>query len=178
MSGSFSLMIAGVLLGMLALFVLKMALTAHALEQEPEDLPGEPSVAELCPAECAERIFSEDDRAFVWELKSPSVQRLFERERKAVALLWIRQMARGIRRVMREHAEAARRSADVRVGTEMRLFAQYGGSMLICGTLLFLTQLGGPLWLRGLAGYAQRLSQRMAEGQRAFAAAADSQAAG
>lgn len=177
MSESLSLIIAGVLLGALGLLVLRMALTARALGREPEDSMSEPGTSGLCPAECIERIFSEEDRTFVAELKSRSVERLFERERKTVALLWVRQTARAIRQVMREHAEAARRSADVQLGTELRLLAQYGGSMLVCGALLLLIQLGGPLWLRGLAAYAQRLSQGISDAQRALATAADSQAA-
>lgn len=169
MSESLSLIIAGVLLGALGLFVLRMALTARALGREPEDSMSEPGASGLCPAECIERIFSEDDRTFVAELKSRSVERLFKRERKTVALLWVRQTARAIRQVMREHTEAARRSADVQLATELRLLAQYAGSMAVCGALLVLIQLAGPLWLHGLAGYAQGLSQRIAEGQRAWA---------
>lgn len=177
MSESFSLIIAGVLLGVLALLAVKIALTARALGQEPEDSPSDSASLEGCPAEVAERIFSGDDRQFVEEFKSPSVERLFAKERKAVASLWVRQTAARIRGVMQEHASAARRSADLRPSTEARLLVQYAGSMVVCGALLLLIQVGGLLWLRGLAGYAQRLSQKIGDAQQAFAAAADSQRA-
>lgn len=169
MSESSILVVGGALLCVLALFLLKIVLTAHALQQEPEETRGNGYTSQGCPAEIAERIFSDEDRNFIEELKSASVERLFGKERKKVALLWVRQTAAVIRRVMREHTEAARRSADVQLGTELRLLAQYAGSMAVCGALLVLIQLAGPLWLHGLAGYAQGLSQRIADGQRAWA---------
>lgn len=178
MNESFSLIIGAALLGLLVLFVVKGVLTARALEKEPDDLLDEPAQFEACPAEFVDRIFSREDREFIRGLKTRSLQQFFEKERTAVALLWVRQTASGIRRVMQQHAEAARRSADLRFMMEIRLFVQYCGLMLICGALFILIQLAGPFWLRGLAGYAQTLSQRIADAQRAFTAAMHSSAVG
>ncbi len=55
--------------------------------------------------------------------------------------------------------------------TEMKLVLQYAQLMLICGILLIVIQCAGPLWLRGLALYADALSQRITGAQLAFRAA-------
>jgi hypothetical protein len=174
MSASFGLIIGAALLGLLVLFIVKVVLAARALEKEADDLLDEPGHFEVCPAEFVDRIFSTEDREFIRGLKTRSLQQFFEKERTALALLWVRQTASAIRRVMQQHAEAARRSADLRFMMEIRLFVQYSGLMLICGALFILIQLAGPLWLRGLAGYAQTLSQKIADAQRAFTATVDS----
>jgi hypothetical protein len=177
MNETFSLVIGIGLLAMLVTFVMKGMLTARVLEREPEEILEGTGNFEACPPEVVESIFSERDEQFVRRFESRALRAYFETERRTVALLWVRQTASGIRRIMREHAAAARRSADLQFVTEVRLFLQYSGLMLICGVLLLLIPVAGPLWVRGLAGYAQRLSQGIAETQQAFEAALDSSAA-
>jgi hypothetical protein len=106
-------------------------------------------------------------------MESPHLGKLFHQERKDVAQLWVWQTFTGIRRIMREHAEAARRSADLEFTIELRLLLQYSGLLFICGLLFVLIQFAGPVWLRGLALHADRLSQHIADAQEAFNAATD-----
>ena len=176
MSESFSLIIAAALLGALLLFAVKLVLTARALDKDPDEFLDESSGSEACPTEILERIFSSEDQEFIHALKSRSLEQLFDKQRSAVALLWVRQTASGIHQVMREHVEAARRTADLHVATEIGLFLRYSQLMLICGALIALIRLAGPLWVRGLAGYAQRLSQNIAHAQQALAVTGHSRA--
>lgn len=177
MNETFTLAVGLLLLGVLAIFVLRAALTARALEKEPEDICDESEGLAACPAEVVESIFSERDDEFIRGFRSRKLRTYFQSERRTVALLWVRQTASGIRRIIKEHAAATRRSADLHVMTEVRVFAQYSGLMLICGALLVTIPLVGPRWVGGLAGYAQKLSRSIAEAQQSFAASLDERAA-
>jgi hypothetical protein len=127
---------------------------------------------EPCPAEYVSKIFSRADWEFVAALSSPSLERFFRAERKSLALLWVQQTIAGIQKIMRQHAEVSRRSEDLDFATEMRLFLRYAELHMICGILFVSIELAGPLWLRGLALRASKLSQRIEQAQEAFNAAA------
>ena len=134
------------------------------LHDDPADLAP-------CPPEFVPRIFSSEDWEFISAAKSPYLQELFRRERKAVALLWVQQTSRVIHRIMREHAAAARQSDNLEFTTEVQLFLQYVQLMFVCATLFSVIQATGPLRLRGLAIYADLVSQRIAQTQVAFRSA-------
>jgi hypothetical protein len=127
----------------------------------------------VCPREYVPRIFSREDWEFVSEMESAQLEKLFRRERKALALLWVRQTSTEIRRIMREHGEAARRSVDLEFAMEMRLLLQYSELLFLCGVLFLSIQIAGPAWLRGLALEANRLCQRIADAEEAFRTAID-----
>src|ERR1700759_3092955 len=74
--------------------------------------------ASLCPPEFAARIFWPADWTFVSGEKSPEVVRLFQHERRVVALVWVHQTKDAIHRIMREHTHATRQSQDLRLATE------------------------------------------------------------
>jgi hypothetical protein len=126
------------------------------------------SSLEPCPPEFVTRIFALDDWEFVRGTKSVELQKLFRRERKVVALVWVQQTSMAIRRIMREHTEIARQSGDLNFATETKLVLLYGELMLICGTLFLAIQSAGPERVGGLALYANTLSQRLAQTQRDF----------
>jgi hypothetical protein len=134
-------------------------------------LPGDVPELTLCPPEFVASIFSHDDQEFVAATKSLHLEKLFKRERKAVALVWVRQTSAAIRRIMREHMIAARQSKDLELMTEVRLLALYVRLMFVCWVLFAVIHSTGPLWLRGLAVYADLLSQRIVGAQQAFGSA-------
>ena len=158
------------LVSLLLLIGLKGLLTARELEQEcasvQDGLEGELGTMEL-----AERIFSPADWKLIQGQGSVELTELFRRERRAVALLWVRHTSRQIRQIIREHTEAARSSRNVDFWTELRLFGRYLELRLTCGMLYAAIQAGGPLWLRGLAMHAQELSRGIADAQATFRAA-------
>jgi hypothetical protein len=171
--GPGALMVGGVLLILLLLLGTRGVSAARGLSSK-SDLPLLDDAAEVapCPSEFVLKIFSPADWQFVSETKSPNIEKLFRSERKAVALLWVRQTSAAIQRIMREHAEAARGSHDLEFTTEVKLVLLYGELMLLCGALFLAIQSAGPLWVRGVALYADSLSQSIVEVQQAFAAAA------
>src|SRR5208283_1977292 len=128
------------LLVVLVVFALGQGSTArgnHSISEFPGD-PRHSGELEVCPPELVARIFSREDWELILQTHSPGLERLFLEERKKVALLWVRQTSRGIRQVMRNHAEAAKQAADIRFKTELSLFLQYVELLLICDTLLVL----------------------------------------
>jgi hypothetical protein len=94
-----------------------------------------------------------------------------------VALVWVRQTSMMIRKAMREHAEAARQSENLEFTTEVNILAQFLVLMVVCGILSVAIEAAGPLFLGGLARFAQRLSQRVAKVQESFQAVAPAKAA-
>lgn len=161
-----SVSIAFVLLLLMVLLGAKQMLSQRELQDGFDALDGD--AVEPCPREFAERIFARSDWEFVSKLKSRGIENFFQRERKSVALLWVQQTASRIRRVMREHGKAVRSSRDLEFATEVKLFWRYSELMLVCGVLFISIYLAGPMRLRGLAIYAQALSQRIAEAQERF----------
>jgi hypothetical protein len=125
---------------------------------------------EPCPEEFVNRVFSRSDWEFVRGLKASDIERLFEQERKKVALVWVRQTSAMVRKIMREHAQAARQSKNLEFSTEINIFAQFLMLMGVCGILSAAIQIAGPLSLGGLAHFAQRLSRRLSELQESLQA--------
>ena len=91
--------------------------------------------------------------------------------RKQVALVWIEQTSATIQRIMREHTRASRGKADLDFTTEASLILRYAQLMLVCGILLVAIRSFGPSWLRGLALYADSLTQRITQAQLGLQAA-------
>jgi hypothetical protein len=175
MIGFLSLLVGVVLLILLLLVGVKGLLTARELEQAT-DIPADYRDArEAFSEEIATKIFSRADWEFVSRKKFSGLEKLFLSERKALALLWVRQTAGAIRRVMREHAEAARKSRDLQVATELKLFMHYGELLSVCGLLFVAIQVAGPVWPAGLAVYAERLSRQFSGAQEMLKAATDVQ---
>src|SRR5262249_29368082 len=95
---------------------------------------------------------------FVSLLRSHGLERLFRRERNAVALFWVQQTSAQVGRIIRQHREASRQSSDLEIATETRIFLQFALLKLICVILVASIGLVGPCRLRGAALYAERLS--------------------
>jgi hypothetical protein len=55
----------------------------------------------------------------------------------------------------------------------MRIFLRYAELRMVCALLLISIELAGPLWLRGLAIYANKMSEQLGQTHEAFLAAAD-----
>ena len=161
-----ALLIGIVLLLSLLLWALRNATVDRELSAKSDvELLEDSAELALCPPEFVARIFDSSDWKFVSGTKSPQLEKLFRRERKLVALLWVQQTSSGIERIMREHKEASRQSRDLNFATETKLVFLYTELRLICGLLSLAIRSAGPLRLRGLAVYADSLSQRLAQAQ-------------
>jgi hypothetical protein len=127
---------------------------------------------ETCSPEIVSRIFSANDLKFISGFESPGLERLFRRERTAVALHWVQETSAIISRILQRHLEASRRSADLEIAMEARILLQYARLKLNCGILFALIGLLGPQRLAGAALHTERLTQRIGEALREFQSAA------
>jgi hypothetical protein len=167
-----SALVSSVLLLTLVLLVVKGMAVARGVSSGSDDsLLGDAGEFPPCPPEFVPRVFSPQDSRFVSGTQSPQLVKLFRSERKAVALLWVRQISAAIQRTMREHAKIARTSAGLEFTTELKLFLLYGQLLLICGVLFVAIQSAGPLSLGRIAVYVDAHSQRLVQAQQAFRAA-------
>lgn len=123
---------------------------------------------EACPPELVSQIFSNSDLAFVAGLNSRELERQFHHERNGVALLWVRQTRATVRRIMRLHVEASRRSRDIEFMTEAKIFLQYAQLRAACALVFVGIGLAGAQQVRGIALYAEGLSQRIGQVAREF----------
>jgi hypothetical protein len=154
----------------LVLFLILLAIRGNVAERESSLGSGVPRLddensLDLCPPQFVARIFSSEDWEFVAATQSPQLEKLLSSERKLVALAWVQQTSSAIRGIMREHTRAARQSHDLHFATEAKLVLLYARLMLLCGILFLAIQSAGPQRVRGLAVYADALSQRLAQAQ-------------
>ena len=107
------------------------------------------------------RIFSAKDRKFVVALGSRRLERMFEAERRKVALHWVRQVSRETKEIMRVHRLASRWHHDLNAAAEAELTLDYLRLRLVCALLGLLISAFGPHSLDQLAGYAGTLYGRI-----------------
>jgi hypothetical protein len=162
-----------VLLLVLLAWVRAEATSKNSLSAWDGSLQGEGESVEGCPQEIVSQIFSADDLEFISGLESPGLQRLFRRERTAVALHWVRETSTIIRRIMRRHLRASRLSADLEIATEARVFLKYTQLKLICGILYVFIVAVGPQGLASTVRPVQWLTQSIREVLREFESATE-----
>ena len=123
---------------------------------------------EACSPEFVSQIFSNRDLTYIERLNSQELERQFHHERNGVALVWVRQTTAEVRRIMRLHVEASRRSRDIDFMTEARIFLQYAQLRAACALMFVGIGLAGAQEVRGVALYADRLTQRIGQVAREF----------
>lgn len=115
----------------------------------------------LCSQEIVERIFSVCDYRFIHELNSPRLQRIYGRERKAIARHWLHQVSVGVRSILRDHLRASRRSQDLEIGGEFEILFRYLELRILCGLIVISLLLVQPGMLHALATRASGLFYRL-----------------
>lgn len=100
-----------------------------------------------------ERIFSEQDWAFISRETNRAVQRLFETQRRRLAMVWLRQTRNQVVQLMTSYRAAVRQTSDVSAAVELRVALDYVLFLLAYYVLLVSVWLRGPLQTRKVAGY-------------------------
>lgn len=165
------LLISALLFLLLLVLWRKAAVSAREISSQGDLQPNDEAAArEACPVETVSKIFSREDQEFVSGLQCASIEKLFRAERKSLALLWVQQTTRRIRGIMREHTELTRRAPDLEFRTEIKVLFRYAELRMVCGFLFLSIELAGPFWMRGLAMYANNMSQRIGQSHEAYLA--------
>jgi len=112
-------------------------------------------------AEIVFRVFSSVDQEFIAHLDSPRLRRMYQQERRKVALHWVVRTSRDVTRIMTAHRLASRQTHNLDVRTETKLFLQYLRLRLICALLILLIKSFGPHFLSNLAAHACELYRGM-----------------
>jgi hypothetical protein len=148
---------------MLVLVLLLWRQSARASRDLPVDSDLLASSDFACGPEFVSRIFSREDSGFIESIQAPHLKRFFRRERKFVALLWIRQNSLRIRDILHEHTALTRHSQDLHFLTELGIFARYVQLRILCGFLFVAITLAGPVWVRSSGLRADALFQNFAK---------------
>jgi hypothetical protein len=107
----------------------------------------------------ARRIFSAEDRAYIGTLENEELRRLYEEERRQLALHWVRHTSEEVGAVMRQHRLLARTSENLDVRHEALLLLRHMELRFLCGLLTSLIFVFGPHALGDLAAFAGDVSQ-------------------
>jgi hypothetical protein len=105
------------------------------------------------------RIFSREDRDFIWRTGSVRLQQLYRKERQRLALGWVHTTSRDIAKIMRVHRLRSRHSPNLDAGAEAKLMFEYLWLRLLCALLAQLIRALGPHALGDFAAYANGLYQ-------------------
>ncbi len=116
---------------------------------------------ELPPRTLVERIFAPQDWEFVSRQAPPQIQRMFLKERRAIALLWLRQTRRQAACLVDFHLRVIRRNVNLRPAVEIRLAFQYVLFLLESEVLGVLIWLVGPFHSRRMVDYAAGVAQQL-----------------
>ena len=113
------------------------------------------------PRHLGERIFGAQDWDFVRRETALEIQRMFERERSALAISWLRRTRRQVSLVMRTHRAGVRASKSLQRMMELKLLFNYLSLVTLCDLLIVWVWLRGPVRTRELVRSTLRLMSRL-----------------
>ena len=97
----------------------------------------------------ADRIFAQDDWDFVCR-GAASLEQAFLKERKKIALLWLKDTRICVRNIFRFYRIAVRSSAALQFWTELRIAGNYFLFLFMVSGVESLIYLRGPFYARGM----------------------------
>ncbi len=100
------------------------------------------------------RIFAQEDLHFICSQTTRRVQRLFQHERKRLAISWLRHTRQQVKRLMDLHLKLASYTFDPSPAVELALAIDYLSFIAVCHLLLVLLWFRGPFRVRKIADYA------------------------
>lgn len=153
----------GIILGIAAALLVLLWLTGRRRLPELPGLEGNaPGDSEylvrLPPPGLLGRCLSAEDVAFAASLESPPVLRLLLRERRRLALLWLRMTKQEARRLFGLHVRAVRHATDLRPAREAYLLIQFGLFLMVYEIIVGLVAMYGPFRTQALVRSIQRLA--------------------
>jgi hypothetical protein len=99
------------------------------------------------------RIFSSEDIEFISRSSTRKVQQLFLRERKALAMQWLRKTQKEVAQFMDLHLRLAAYPHEPGPKFELKLAGKYVAFIVVSYLLLLLVWLRGPFKARRVVGY-------------------------
>jgi len=157
-----------VVLGILILFfgvLLVLQASGNRRQDQPvgiEEFANAREALDTVFAESAaiERIFSTEDKEFIARSGTPEVQRLFLKERKTLAIQWLRKTQKQVAQLMDLHLRLAGYTGKPSPKFELKLAGEYAAFFVVSHILLLLLWLRGPFEARGIVGYTSDVAGR------------------
>lgn len=145
MTGTFLFLIVGsFLLVILVVFVRRSGLSETKIAGPTQAYEALTTLqSELLPEWFVDRLFSKEDRAFARSQEAPEILRLFDTERKSVALSWLRQTEDYVAQLMDFHVRLSRQRPDLRPSTEVKLTLEYLQFQFLCKVLAAMIRIVG-----------------------------------
>lgn len=107
---------------------------------------------DLLPVGLVERIFSDVDLNYVMSKSGKSVQELFHRERKKMALCWVRELRQQALNLKEFHSGQSRQYARLDLRAELALAVNFISLLALCRVLQVLFYLRGASGARLILG--------------------------
>jgi hypothetical protein len=153
-----------VLLGFTLMVVMMIAARINSDDDSPA-IPGDDTLLSPFSRDAAAplltRIFSASDLQYLQRQNDPHILRLFRRERKRVALLFLGELSARTRQIKTLHARVAREAVSSNPGAEVRIALGYFSILFFTGMLSLLIQIFGVSAIRFLAVPALALAGRL-----------------
>lgn len=105
------------------------------------------------------RIFAKEDMEFISEAATEDVQRFFLKERKGLAIQWVRMTQKQVAHLMDLHLKLASSTNEPSPGYEVKLTANYLCFILASNGLLILLSLFGPFEAAKIVAYTVRVAE-------------------
>ena len=105
------------------------------------------------------RIFATDDMGFISRTGTPEVRRIFLKERKTLALQWLRKTQKQVAQLMDLHLKLASYTHEPNPGFELRLTVNYTCFIFASNVLLIFLWLQGPFKAVSTVGYTLRVAE-------------------
>jgi len=154
------------------LLLLRVVLRRSVREEDgmPGDISNRSDYARRLPDRALlHQCLSPEDLEFIAARRSPGLTQLFLRERRRLALGWLRQIGREARGLYRQHLRSVRDAADLRLSAEAKLLLAVVLFSITYGAILTAVECYGPfrtrrflLSLQGMANILIELGNRIA----------------
>lgn len=110
-------------------------------------------------AMATQRIFATDDMQFIARTGTPELEHLLVKERRSLAIRWLRLTQQQVRQLMDVHLKLASHTSEPSPGLEFRLTANYLCFVVVSNALLLLVWLRGPFKAGRIVGYTLTVAQ-------------------
>jgi len=106
-------------------------------------------------------LFSDQDWAFVQSEQSPSLNKLFIEERRALIAHWLRESSARLHAIRMDHVQNSRHAENLDVVAEAKLLLLFSYLGLLCWSLLLIVRFSHPAAPSVLATHFQSVSSRL-----------------
>jgi uncharacterized membrane protein YqjE len=155
MSALLPIVVLGILILILCFRLLRQSASAAKQPVTAEEFENAREALDAIFVETAaiQRVFSAEDAEFISHSGSLELQHLFLKERKALAMHWLRKTQKQVAHLMGLYLRLASYTIESNPASELKLAVKYALFLLLSNVVLFLLWLRGPFRTGRIIGY-------------------------